>query len=57
MDKTSGGAQPDQRRQLLGLRERKKRETAECIYRTALKLFRELNGWYKVFHREKDQAS
>jgi TetR/AcrR family transcriptional regulator, cholesterol catabolism regulator len=41
MDKTSGGAQPDQRRQPLGLRKRKKQETAERIYRTALKLFRE----------------
>jgi hypothetical protein len=41
----------------LGLRERKKQETAERIYRTAFKLFRELNGWYKEFHREKDQAS
>lgn len=41
MHKTSGGTQPDQRRQPLGLRERKKQETAERIYRTALKLFRE----------------
>ena len=41
MNKPPGEGRSERRRQPLGLRERKKQETAERIYLTALKLFRE----------------
>ena len=41
MDKSFSEAQADSHDRSLGLRERKKRETAERIYRAALKLFRQ----------------
>ncbi len=41
MNKPPGEGRSDQRQQRLGLRERKKQEYAEHLYRTALRLFRE----------------